>query len=505
MTSDNAKEKAGDNAPYDTPEPIVPNGEGAVRVGPYQKKDLETPTAPPTEGTPQTPPAEQKEEDKVSYELIESQVKPGSIRQYKVKVPREEYDKRQSNRIKDLKKTVVIDGFRKGKAPERLLKIRFRKELKQDVIEEIVPKVADDLLKKEGAEKFIDPVLEDTKGEEGENLEILFHVEVMPKIELKPTDYTGMDITVEKQKITDDIVAERLEDLQKRSAVFEPKEGPVDETDGVVLNIRVEDPQGKEIKDLGYKNTLIQYPAEYLPKEVYQALLGKEKGVGFEVKVPREHPKPEGEAAGAQDTWKLEIMEVKKRVMPRMDDEFAKDMGDFKTLEDLKTKIRSDLEKYVESHTREDAFDAIMQKIIENKPFDPPASIVEHYKRGMISDDIKRLKKMGISFQDMKLDPKQYIARKEKDADLAVKMSLLLRDIISAEKIEVTDQDLDAELVKVAEKEGRKSLAIRAKLEAEGRLEAFKEDLLNDKVKQFLLEKNNVKYEEVQKIKSEKP
>ena len=490
------QEKTGEQSPNETPEPVIPSGEGAVRIGPYRKKDLETPAAPETEGEPQAPPAEQKEEDKVSYDLLESQDKPGSIRQYKVNIPKEEYDKRQSKMIRDLKKTVVIDGFRKGKAPDRFIKNRFRKELRQDVMDEIVPKVADDLLKKAGAEKFTDPVLEDSKGEEGENIELLFHVEIMPRIELKPPDYTGMDITVKRRTITEDLVAKQLEDLQKRSAVFEPKEGAVDETDGVVLNIFVEDEKGNEIKEMSYKNALIQYPQQYLPKEVYQLLLGKEKGIGFEAKVPRQSPKPESDAAAVQDTWKVEIAEVKKCVLPKMDDEFAKDLGDFKTLEELKSKIRSDMESHAESHAKEDAFDAIMQKIIEHKSFDPPASLVEQYKRGMISEDLNRLRQMGLSFKDMKLDPEQYMARKQKDADLAVKASFLLREVIGAEKLEVADQDLEAELAKIAEKEGRKPLAIRAKLEAEGQLDSFRDDLLQEKVKQFLLEKNNVKYEE---------
>jgi trigger factor len=490
------QEKTGEQSPNETPEPVIPNGEGAVRVGPYQKKDLETPPAPESEGTTQPESAEQKEEDKVSYELLESQDKPGSIRQYKVKIPMEEYDNRQSKMIRDLKKTVVIDGFRKGKAPDRFIKNRFRKELRQDVMDDIVPKITDDLLKKAGAEKFTDPVIEDTKGEEGENIELLFHVEILPRIELKPADYTGMDITVKRRKLTDDLVTKQLEDLQKRNAVFEPKEGPVDETDGVVLNILVEDEKGNEIKEMGYKNALIQYPAQYLPREVYQILLGKEKGIGFEVKVPRESPKPEGGGVSAQDTWKVEIVEVKKCVLPKMDDEFAKDLGNFKTLEELKSKIRSDMESHAESHAREDAFEAIMQKIIENKSFDPPASLVEHYKRGMISEDLKRLRQIGLSFKDMKLDPEQYMSRKHKDADLSVKASFLLREVISGEKLEVADQDLEAELAKIAEKEGRKPLAIRAKLEADGQLDSFRDDLLHDKVKQLLLEKNNVKYEE---------
>lgn len=490
------QEKTGEQSPNETPEPVIPNGEGAVRVGPYQKKDLETPPAPESEGTTQPAPAEQKEEDKVSYDLLESQDKPGSIRQYKVKVPREEYEKRQSKMIRDLKKTVVIDGFRKGKAPDRLIKNRFRKELRQDMMNEIVPKIADDLLNKAGVQKFTDPVLEDAKGEEGENVELLFHVEVLPRIELKPADYTGMDITVKKRKITDDLVAKQLEDLQKRSAMFEPKEGPVEESDGVVLNILVNDEQGNEIKERSYKNALIQYPADFLPKEVYQLLLGKQKGIGFEAKVLRESPKTEEKGTAVQDTWKVEIVEVKKCALPKMDDEFAKDLGDFKTLEELKSKIRSDMESYAESHVREDAFDAIMQKIIENKPFDPPASLVEQYKRGMIGEDLKRLKQIGLSFKDMKLDPEQYLSRKQKDADLAVKASFLLREVADAEKLEVADQDLETELAKIAEKEGRKSLAIRAKLEAEGRLDSFKDDILQEKVKQFLIEKNNVKYEE---------
>ena len=493
--------------PDDIPAPEMPGGEGAARVSapekePVTKKeDVETPVPPDIEGAARIPPEErEKEEEKPpAYELLETQEKPGSIMEYKISIPWEEYDKRQSRMIKDLKKNVMIEGFRKGKAPERLVKIRFRKEIKQDALNEMFPLIADHILEKNGLKKSQDPVLKESKVEDNQPLELLVSVELFPKLELKRADYTDMEINVKKVKVTDKTVEKTLEDLRKRNAIYEPKEkAPVEENDGVVINLKATDERGMEIKKLEQENQLVENPKDVFPEPVYKELLGKDKGDKFEVDVPHEVKNPRGEVISKKDIWKIELIEIKKCVLPELDDEFAKDLGMFENLEDLKKKILEDNQSHVEKHAREDAFGVLMDKILEKKPFEPPASFVENSKRGMIGEDLRRMQVLGMSMKDLKLDKDKYLDQKEKDASQNVKAILVLQDIIANEKLEVSEQDLEEEIKKIAEMEGRKPLAIRAKLEAENQLESFKDSLLTDKVKNFLLEHNKIAYEELE-------
>jgi trigger factor len=463
---------------------IAPQSEGATRV----PRD--------TEGK-----ADKKEEkaEKVTFEVLETKEKPGSVREFKLSVPWEEFDKRQTKMIKDLKKNVLIEGFRKGKAPERLIKIRYRKEMKQDVLDEIAPNIVDQILEKEGRDKSIDPVLTDSKVEEGHPLELVIDVETLPKMEIDKSDYTGMNISVKKSGINEKMVDASLMSIQRRNAVYQPKEdGHVEEEDGLVLHISVKDEQGMEIKDLHRHDEFVESPKTKLPKEIWNELLGKEKGAVVEVEIPREEKNVRDEIISAKDKWKVEVVEIKKCVLPELDDEFAKDLGDFETLEDLRKKIRSDHEEHVENKAKLDAYDAILEKILEKKPFEAPASYVEYHKRGMIQNDLRQLKLWGVSLQDISLDEEKYLEKKEKDAVLSVKSKMILNEIVQAEKMEVTDEDLNAEIAEIAEKEGRKALAVRAKLEAEKKLDSFKDALISEKIKKYLLDNNNILYEEVE-------
>ncbi|MBN1900338.1 trigger factor [Candidatus Sumerlaeota bacterium] len=460
---------------------------------------LPNPVPPETEEASRAPKDAEKPEEKVVFEIMETKTKPGSVCEYKVSVPWEEFDKRLAKTVKDLKKTVVIEGFRKGKAPDRLIKIRYRKEMKQDILNEIAPNVVTQILEKEGKTNSADPVLIDSKVEEEKALEFSIDVETFPQLEIGKSDYTGMDITVKKAKITDDTVKNTLESIQKNNAVYQPKEeGCVEEEDGLVLHISVTDEQGIDVKDLRKKDEFIQYPKAILPKEVWSELVGKEKGSTIEVEVPREEKNIKGEVISVKDKWKVDIVEIKKSVLPELDDEFARDVGKFDSLEDLKKKIQSDLVEHEETKAKQAAYDAILEKIVEKRPFEAPASLVEYYQRGLIRNDLEQFKQWGIPPQQIIREEEKYLDKKKKDAVLSVKTMLLLREIIKAEKMEVSDEELNAEIGKLAEKEGRKALAVRAKLEAEKKLESFRDSLISEKVKNFLMEKNNIQYEEVE-------
>jgi trigger factor len=464
---------------------------------------LPNPTQPASEGATRVQDDTGEKPEKVVFEILETKEKPGSVREFKVGVPWEEFDKRQTKMIKDLKKNVIIEGFRKGKAPERLIKIRYRKEMKQDILDEMTPNIADQILEKEGKTKSIDPVLTDSKMDEGQPLELMIDVETLPKLEIEKSDYTGLDISVKKTKINDNMVEKTLESIQKRNAVYQPKEGgSVEEGDGVVLHISATNEKGDEIKDLHRHDEFIQSPKEALPQEVWKELMGKGKGSVVEAEVPREEKNAKDEVVSTKDKWKVEVVEIKKCVLPELDDEFAKDLGDFESIEALRKKIRSDLVEREENMSKQAAYDAILGKILEKKPFEAPGSYVEYYKHDMIQNDLQQLKLWGVSLEDISLDEEKYLEKKGEDAVLSVKSRLLLKEIVQAEKIEVTEEELNAEIEKIAEKEGRKALAIRATLEAEKKLDSFKDAMISDKIKKFLLDNNKIQYEEVEPVSS---
>lgn len=464
------------------PEIAIPESESAGAVSAEEKSAMK-----------------EEKTEKASYEIIEAADKPGSIREFKVTVPWAEYDSRMDTMLKDLRKNVVIDGFRKGKAPQNLIKRRFIKEINQDILKEIVPNITEQILEKEGRKKLLDPVWDTPTIEEGKPIEVIIKVELIPAFALAKEDYTGLSVSAQKRKITEEDINRTIERLRWQSAVYEPKDGEsVEKEDGITVNVTVADQNGNPIPRLSSRERFCTNIHNTFPESVANALIGKKKGEIVEIAVPQTHKNSKGEDVTTTFNWKVEILGIKKLILPKLDDDFAKDMGNFQTLDELKTKVKEDLERHEQEHARQHALDALVEKIIERKPFDVPQTLVSYNQQGMINEDIQHWKRMGIPLELISLEKEKYIAQKQKDAEFAVKNSFILSKIIEKETIAVTDEDLNAEIAKMAESEGRKPLAIRAKLEAENKLDALKESLESKKVEQFLIDNNSVSYEEVE-------
>ena len=457
----------------------LPAGEGAVRVPPEDKE-------------------KKPEEKKFDYELNEISDKPGSIKVFKVRVPRAVYDELSEKNLKELKKSVVINGFRKGKAPNSLIIRQFRKEINQDVMNELVPNVTDQILQNKNLTKFLDPVLDEYRVAEGQPTELTISVEIIPKLDLKREDYTGLTITTEERKITDAMVTAELERLQKQNASIEPKEegAVVEKENPIVAHVDVRDEHGHKIPAHCGRDRFFTNLETAFPEPVWKELIGKPRGAKVEVAIDEERKKNSGETVSEKEIWTVEIVEIKKYTLPALDDDFAKDMGKFNNLAELKVKTSDDLTRSEKEHAREHTFECLIDKIIEKSPFEPPASLVEYHKHGMIKNDFQILKQMGIPVSSLRISPEKYMESKQQDALRAVKESFILKEVAVHEKLEVTEDDINAELEKEAVRVGRKPLAIRAKLEADEQLDSFKDSILTEKVKNFLLENNQISYKE---------
>jgi trigger factor len=268
----------------------------------------------------------------------------------------------------------------------------------------------------------------------------------------------------------------------------------VKEGDAVVLDVRVRDEHGREIPELTHADVFFKEPNRSLPKPVYEALLDMKKEDRAEVKLERERKNPKGEIVSRHDTYGITLKEIKVIQLPTLDDEFAKDVGDFKNLSELRTHLQANLEKQEKERQRSEALSKMYEHLIAKIPFEAPASLVAAYQIGMIREDSERLARMGLKLSDMGEEAKQYMERKAEDSTRLVKTLLLLAEIAKLQKIEATDEDVDKEIERMAVMANRKPLAIRARLEAEKRLEGLKDDILNEKVAEFLFTNANVQY-----------
>ena len=347
------------------------------------------------------------------------------------------------------------------------------------------------IVENEKLEMVTEPQLADSAVESDKPVSITLDVEYRPILD--PNGYTGGEYEVEVVAIADADVEKEVLHIQEANATFETQEKAFELGDAVNVDMHVTDSTGKPLETLCRENVFLRDPKSALMSEVADKLIGAKAGDVVEAKVNRTVKNRKGEEIAHEDNYKVTVKEVKVRVMPALDDEFAKDLGDFATLADLKARIRKDMEEQVEQRKRGQAVGKILDTVIETNKFDAPRSIVAHQQYQTAMRDMEMMSRQGIDLESMGISVDKYLADARVNAERFVKINLLLNAIAAKEKLEVGEEDIEKEIARRAEAEGRKPLAIRAKLEAEKRMEQFKRELLVDKVEDFLMEKNTIK------------
>jgi trigger factor len=429
--------------------------------------------------------ASPKEHDTISYTMKGVADREGSVKRYTVEIERIVYEKKLVEMYRDLRKSVVIDGFRKGKAPVQLLKNRFGKEAQEDSFRDMAMNIADQIVENDKIAVIGDPSLEGSKAEEGQPVELEIDIEVQPKID--PAGYTGHTVEVELEAIPADAVARELESVREANATYEElgEERGYAKGDAVTCDIEVVDADGKRMESLCQKNAFLRAPEQTFLPEVVADLAGKKPGDSFTTVCERTVKDDT-----YKDTFTIAVKEIKKRVLPDLDDDFAQDVGDFKSLDDLKTRIAQDLEEQREHQKRQMAIEKLLDKIIEANPFDAPRTVVAQQEYQTIMRDSRTLQQMGLSFETMGQTTESYLENTRANAQRFVKVSFLINAIAEKEDLKVSDEDIEKEIQRQAEATGRKALAVRARLEAQKQLDNLRRSLLVGKVEEFLMAGN---------------
>lgn len=435
----------------------------------------------PETGTDDTP--------AIDYNVQETTPQPGSVLRYRVEVAREVFDEKLADIFKQLAKTVAIEGFRRGKAPVSLLRKRFGKEAQSDAVNEMAQNVGRSIAEKDELDAIGEPALADSKVEDGKPVELQIDIEVEPKIEV--TGHQGETYEVEPAPALGEMVDNQLEEIRNANANYDearPEGEPFQEGDGALLDIEAVDQDGNRMESLCQTESLIREPARQLMPEVAESLVGKKPGETWTVEVERE-------VAGEthKDSFTLTLREVRLRKLPELDDDFAREVGEFESLADLRERIEKDLGQQAEDRKRQALMDQVLERLMEKNSFDAPRTYVAQQQYQTIMRDTQQLQQMGLSLEAMGMSTESYVERSREQAERFVKAQLLLQAIARQEKIEVTDEDLDKEIERQAEQAGRKPLAIRARLEAEGRLETLRSSLMTGKVEDYLTEHNEIK------------
>jgi len=402
-------------------------------------------------------------------------------RKLEVEVSPERVSEEYNQVLERYRRQVKLKGFRQGMAPKNLVESVYREDIEQKVTSSLVPSILEEILRENKIIPADTPQIKDINFKAGEPLTFTSEFDVWP--EIKAPDFRQIKLTKKKHRVTQKDIETTLKQLQQRSTQYLPVEKRgVKDGDFVILEI-----QGKNVATKRFlpkeKVTVLAGHEENEP-QLNQAILGKKAGdqVTFTVKYPPDSP--HRRLAGKTIEYHLTITGIKEKKVPLLNDDFAREWGDFGSLEELKKKIKEELSQAKKEEARREQEEELINRLLEEVNIEVPASVIEKEKIALLRRWLSEQPQRSLSSEDYA----QLQQQAKVEAEKTIKKQLLLSKIAQEEKIEVTDQELEEELKKIGEKNKLSSSQVRQILQNQGRLEEVKHSLLLRRTIDFLLD-----------------
>ena len=373
----------------------------------------------------------------------------------RVEIPTDVVNTEIDRVARDYSRKARVPGFRPGKTPPRVIKQRFKDQILHDVAHDLIPRAVDAALREGGLEAVDTPDVRDVTLEEGQPLTFTASFDTVPSFD--PGDLSTIAFRRASNAINDDAMQAALQRLRDRAARFEPVEGRgVDHGDTVVLDLERRDAGGAPDK---HPDVSVELGAKANPPGFDEQLLGLEPGAtkAFTIHYPADYPI--GELANTEVSYTVTVKGLKRRVLPELDDEFAKDLGEFDTLDALKARV----------------------------PFEAPASLVDREIDRRIEDFARRLMEQQVDPREAGIDWNAFRESQREAAREAVGGALALDEVARREGLEVTEEEVEREVARYGERTGRTPAAVRARLEKEGGMPRIHSGLRREKAIDFLL------------------
>jgi trigger factor len=379
-------------------------------------------------------------------------------------------------------KTARLPGFRPGKVPSKVVRQRFRGQILQDAAQHLVAHAVEDALNERGVQPVERPDIENLKVEEGQPLTFTARFDVVPSFD--PGDVSTIDLRRQPVVVDDEAVAQALERLRERAARFEPVDGqPLDlGLTGVVdLVRRGTDKDGGVGNEERHEQVTIDVGAAANPPGFDQQVTGMSPGETrqFTITYPNDYVRPE--LAGGTVDYTVTVKEIKRRVVPALDDELAKDLGEFDSLDALRARVRGDLEAEAAEASERAVRNDLLKQLAARVPFSVPPTLVEREVDRRVQEFARRLLDQNIDPRQASVDWNAFREGQHAAAVDSVKSAMALDQIARRESLQVTESDLDAEFQKYAEGTGRSPAAIRARLTQDGELPRLVSGLRREK------------------------
>jgi trigger factor len=382
-------------------------------------------------------------------------------------IPQDVVDAEINRIAKTYTQKAKLPGFRPGKVPTTIVKQRFREQILHDVMHGLIPRAVDDALQERGIEPVDTPAIKDVALKEGQPMTFTATVDTVPSFD--PGDLATIELRAKSATVEEDAVEKMLDRLRDRAAKYEPVEGrPVADTDTIVADIARQE-VGQAETDR-HDNVTLELGAPTSPPGFDAQLIGMNAGdtKTFDVQFPEGYAVEE--MAGKNVTYTVTLKEIRQKVLPTLDDEFARDLGEFDSLDALRTRVRGDLESEAEETSRRQVRNELLSQLATRVTFPVPDSLVEREIDRRLEEFARQLIQQQIDPRQAGIDWGQFREAQREAARSSVASALVLDELAKRENLTVSAEDVDKEIEQFAARAGRTPAAVRAQIEKEGGL-----------------------------------
>jgi trigger factor len=411
----------------------------------------------------------------------------GNKRSLEISVAAEEVEQETNRVVETLKGQVKIPGFRPGKVPDGMIRSRYASEIRQDVLEALVPKALKSKVEDEGLDIVGSPNIKDIQFEKGEPLSFTAEVEIVPEFELE--EYRGLEVEYEEPEVTEEDVDKRMEGLQQQKAEYinvDPR--PVEDGDFAVVSLK--SVGGLEGEPIENDEMMLHVGDSETMADFSKNLTGMEPGEEKEIEVTYPEDYGQERLAGKAITFHVNLKVIRKKEVPGLDDDFAQDLGDYKDLAELRDAMKSGMQAEQQFMAQQEAKNSAIDQLVDMHAFEPPEAFIEGQIETNIRTRLEEMMAQGIDPRKMEIDWEKVKESQRERSIRDVKASMILDRIGECENIEVTQDEVDRQVDRLATQRQEPVAAVRKDLEESDEIRRVASRIRTEKTLNLLFEQS---------------
>lgn len=405
-----------------------------------------------------------------------------------VEIESEEVDRKFNKVYKELGKQVKIPGFRLGKVPRKILERHIGSQVTEDVVKDLINETLPGALEEVKTFPLGVPILEKETLKQGQDFKYSAIMEVRPQFEIE--NYLGLEVEKETCSVTEQDVQDQLAQIRNAHGTLTSIDSyrPIKKNDYVVLDYQGFE-KGQLLEEIHASNFLLKVGGNDFHPKFEESLIGLKKDDEAEIKVEFEVSYPHTKLAGKNVDFKIKIIDIKKMVLPELNDEFAQNLGaDLKDLKDLNNKVRETIltqeEKRIDSELKRN----LLKKVSDSVDFELPQTLVEAEIEQVVENVKQNLIRSGSNLEKTGLSEEKLRKDFRPASEKRVKNLLILGEIAKQEKLAVNEEDLNQEFKDLAASTGQDAETLRKYYQARNLMDALEEKLLEEKTLNYLVE-----------------